>query len=424
MEEMVMGVSFCCLDHKKVKSLLFFELVQLLIFVFLLFVYVSGSLANSLYFDDSWTGNVTMEDTRSKLEAYEKEYMGALAAQRPDLGFYLVGSYEKDFESGENKYTYGLEWRLFDEGWWQSRRERMKKVLETKLEFLQLKRDRFYERIVLMRQHVHFVHNLLLLKRAREKRKTISGILSRREKALKGGFSTKLEIERLKMKLSLTEDELNQLETFPMEKLTREEAELLNRIEYATVRPIPELVEQVYQSKPDFKIQDVMAERADFFPSWTDDLDVTLFLLRRNEFYERQRWCYGVKVAIPLYYNHKRSKVVELQKLLYVDRKSVMKMKLKRELELRVSRLKRAQWELERSKKLYRLTSLELREALAKAKSPIQNLKTEPMRDAERLKIQLVDAAFAVLDARLKCYMYLIDLMEVTGFSEPQNLLL
>ena len=384
---------------------------------------VATCLAHPLTFDNSWTGNVTLEDTKSKLESYEKEYMSALSSQRPDLGFYLVGSYEKDFESGENKYTYGLEWRLFDEGWWQSRRERMKKVLETKLEFLQLKRDRFYESIVLLRQHVHFVHNFLLLKRAREKRKVVSRIIRRRQKALKGGFATRLDLQRLKVKLSLTEDEIKQLKTAPMERLTKDEMKLLNKIEYATVRPVSELVEEIYQSKPDFKIQDVMAKRADFFPSWTDDLDVTLFLLRRNEFYERQRWTYGVKVAIPLYYNHKRDKVVELQKLLYIDRKRVMKEKLERELKLRVSRFERAKWELERSKKLYRLTKLELEEALAKAKSPIQNLKTEPLRDVERLKIQLVDAAFAVLDARLRCYMYLIDLMEISGFTDPQKLL-
>ncbi len=377
----------------------------------------------SVIFPSSWEDNVTIEDTGKKLEAFENKYLTLLNSQKPDLGLYLVTAYEKDFESGENKYNYGIEWRLFDEGWWQSKREKMKKILETKLEFLQLKRSNFLKKIVLMRQHIHFAHNRLLFEKALSRSKLLEKVLQRRRKALKSGFATRVDVKHLETELEIANQEIEYLKTVPKEGFTSYELSILNKIEYAPLKPLNSLVSLAIENKPDLKIQDVMTKRADFFPSWTDDLDVTLYVKRRNEFYESQRWCYGVKVAIPLYYNGKRSRIIELQKLLYVDQKNLIKRQLNEELAIRVGRFKKAQFEVKRSQSLYSLAKLELEDAIKKSRLPIQNLKTEPLRSVESLRLKEIDARYNVLENRLRAYLYLLDLLEVCGVSDPQSVI-
>ena len=393
-----------------------------LVFVLSFFLSLSA-FCNAVVFPLDWKGKFSLNGTEVKLKFYGERYLSLLDSQKPDWGFYFVTGYEKDFDTGENKYTYGLEWRLFDEGMWQSKRERMKKILQTKLEFLQLKRGSLKRKLVLMRQHIHFVHNRLLLQKERERLGLLRGILKRREGALRAGFTTKVDVERIGHKLLTAQRIVSVLEKAPQEKLGEDEWKLLNSIEYAPLKAHSELVELAKRNKPEFKIQDILAERAEFFPSWTDDLDVTLYMLRKNEFYPRDRWVYGIRVALPLYYNSKRKKIVEVQKLLYKDQKHLLERQVEREIELRMSRFKLAQIKVLEAEEEYKLLQSELKAAEEKAKAPIQNLKKEPFSMVETLRLKLLDAKYKVLESRLKAYMYLLDLLEVCGVADPKSVL-
>ena len=377
----------------------------------------------TVVFTPDWKGQVSLNATESKLKYYKEKYLSLLNSQRPDWGFYFITRYEKDFETGENKYLYGLEWRLFDEGMWQSKREKMKKILQTKLEFLQLKRGDLGRRIALMRQHIHFVHNRLLFQRAKDRVKLLSRILKRRKAALKAGFATKTDIERLQLKLEMARKMVDLLKEAPKEKLGEDEWRLLNHIEYAPLKKRKELLEIAKKNRSEFKIQNVFADRAKFYPSWTDDLDVTLYVVKKNEFYPRDRWVYGVKVAVPLYYNSKRKKIVDVQRLLYMEQKRLIEGQIDREIELRLFRFKMAQTKVLEAEEEYKLIERELKATEEKAKAPIQNLEKEPLRVLETLQLKLLDAKYKVLENRLRAYMYLVELLETCGVLDPKVVL-
>lgn len=388
----------------------------------LLFVFCSLCKA-VVVFNSDWKGKVSPLDTKNMLRYYKEKYLSFLNSQKPDLGFYFITTYEKDFESGENRYLYGIEWRLFDEGLWQSKREKMKKILQTKLEFLQLRREDLNRRIVLTRQHIHFVHNRLLLQKAKNKVKLLKKILKRRIEALKAGFTTKADVEHLRLKLERAKRMVNVLEDAPKEKLSNYEWELLNCIEFTPLMSKKDLLKIAVRHRPEIRIQDVFADRAEFFPSWTDDLDVTLYVVRKNEFYPRDRWVYGARVAVPLYYNRKRGKIVEIQRLLYMEHKRLIKAQIKREIELRLYRFKMAQLKVLEAEKEYEMIKQELKDTEEKVKAPIQNLEKEPLRILEDLQIRLLDAMYSVLENRLRAYMYLVDILETCGVLDPKAIL-
>lgn len=390
--------------------------------LFLMFWEMACSASREIFFDKSWQGDFQIPKTEEEWARLEKEYLNLLRSKRLDFGFYGVGTYENDFRNGEDRYWYGVEWRLFDEGYYQARREKAKKILETRLQFLQLQRDHFFRRLLLRKQHIYFVENLLLLRRAEEKRRLLKKILVRREKALAEGFATRLEVERLRLRLDSLSDEIQVLERFHREKLGSEEIAFLNSLEKRRLRPLEVLYLEALKNSLDLRIQEVFVSRAEFYPSWKDDLDLRFYLLAREEFSGRDRWLIGVKLEVPLYFDRERSRIVSAQKTIYESEKRLIREKIKRELALRTARFERAISQLKRAIKEYSFLKLSLQTAEEKSRYPIQNLETEPKREVERIRVELLEARYEVLSARLKAYLAALEVLAVYGDEDLERL--
>ncbi len=361
--------------------------------------------------------NVTLPALDS-VKRLEEDYMNALKeGKRPFLGLYGISSYDSDLDNGDDHYEYGLEWRIFDEGYFQAKREEAKKILQTRLEFLQLKRDRLNYYIRMLIQHVHFVETQLSLIHTKSKLKVVNTIMKRREKAIKEGYGTALTFLRLSHQREALKEEVAVLKKSRRERLSPEEAAILNSIEHRELLPLKELFEIAAKKNSDVKIQDLFAARADFYPSWKDDLDFNLYVKERNEFYDKSRVVVGVKLSVPLYFDrHKRKAITDKQKLLYSKEKELVLHKLRRELAIRSDRFRLAQSKLYRAIDYYKTCEKEWEYVRSKRHFPIQKLEKEPLREEEHLELMLVDARFDVLRKRLEAYkalLYLIEEMEL-----------
>lgn len=390
----------------------------LLGWLLLLWYFQAWAAQTTPSFDPSWE-KVPQTPVVSSVAEEEERLLSLLKDQRPDLGFYFVTTYDEDFENGENRYWYGLEWRLFDEGYYQAKREKAKKVLETRLELLQLKRDAFFRRLTLKRQHLHFVENLLLWRRSKDLKGLLEKIVRRREKALKAGFETRETFLRLKTRLEKLCQEEALLERLPREGLLPEERRLLNRLEKLSVKPLEALFSTAQARSFDLKILDLFVARAEFFPSWKDDVDLRLYLMARDEFYGTSRVVAGVKLALPLYLNRKRDEIVSLEKSRYESEKRIVRQKLKREIMLRRGRLEMALLKLRETLKDYALAEEELFLARQKLASPIQKLDKNPLNEVEIKGIALREAFYQVLAARIKAYFRVLELLSVIGEDDP-----
>jgi len=393
--------------------------VPVAIFALSFLLFFSITAQSAVLFDESYIVGQAQEDNETGLQM---NYRALLSQEQDPLGLYFVGDYQKDFDSGENRYNYGIEWRLFNEGFYQARRARAKKILESKLESLQLNRDSLARRLILKRLHIHFVENTVLFKRAQDRIGLLEKILKRREKALKAGFVLKEDVEVMRLRLESAKDELEYLKGVRRDGLTEDETTLLNSLEHLKPKPLDALYKNAVDNSPAIKINRAMVKRADFYPSWLDDLDVRLFVVRRNEFYPRDRWVGGVKISVPLYATTKRKRIVELQKLMYMNEGRIIQDKMKKALELRVARLKKAIFEIRRSDRDYRLAQLKLSFAEKRFQNPIQNLKTEPLRELELARLRALDKRYIVLLKRLEAYKYILDILSVYSSSKEWDL--
>lgn len=386
--------------------------------VFLLF----GLPAYCSIFDSSYLGNSFSLSSEDSLSELEGEYTRLLAQKKHPLGLYFVGAYENDFNNGEDRYWYGIEWRFFDEGYFEFKKMYSRSMLEARLQFLQLKRDHFYRKLSLLRQHIHFVENYVLWRKYKAKQQLLEQILKRRSELLSLGLVTQQELEDIKQELILIQKALSQISQFPMERLSEDEIHFLNRVENLKLRPFKLLFEEATSNSLDLTIQDVFKERANFLPSWKDNLDVKVYALQREEFYGPNRWMVGVRCSVPLFIDKTRSKLVSLQSEIYEREKSFISKKLERELRLRLARFEHQRLSLVED--LIRLSSLE--KELSSIEKEIHRYAGyadyEPYRKKELLEQKILDLKFDILQDRLKVYLSIVDVLSYYGALDYKSL--
>jgi len=392
-----------------------------------LFVRKAAALSR---FDDSLSATDNMGETRSigmimqEIDKLENEYLDRLADTRSSYGLFGVGSYSHDTLNTETRYVAGLEWRIFNDGYFEAVRRDSQKILQTQLEFYQMRQDMIARRLDEDLFNLTAVENRVNLAHNQEKAAILEKLVEKRRRQLEQGYTTRLDVFNLERQLREADDNAAYYRGTKLAGVDSKQRELLNDLENIRLKPVDHLKGLAEAHSSQLKIQDNFIARSDSFPTWIDDFSINLEAGYTHEYYDRDRNTVGVEIEMPLSFNTDRASLVATQKRIYRYQQEAVARRLHQQVESLSSFYNFQQQRLLAQQDAL-LMVLEMRQDnQRKEERSLQKFEDDPARNLELLEVQLIDARFEALLTRLKLYESILKLFaliqgpEITALFE------
>ncbi|KAB2890926.1 MAG: hypothetical protein F9K32_06625 [Desulfobulbaceae bacterium] len=372
-------------------------------------------------FDDSFLAGVEGDPAlRSigtiirEIEELEKGYLEDLQDARSSYGLYAVGSWDHDALNTERRYAAGLEWRLFNDGYVEAVRSDSLKVLQTRLEFYQMREDMIARKLDEDLYVLSGIENLVNRAHAEEKAAVLETLLAKRKTQLQHGYTTALDVLNLERQLADARQGSSFYRGEAQAGLSREQQGLLNDLERLQLKPASELAKIGRERSGSLQIQDNFIERAEFFPAWIDDLAVDLEAGHSREYSEEERNTVGFTIEIPLSLNTERSSLVETQKRIYRYQKEAVQRRLQQQTERLGSLFRFQQQRLLAQQQTLQLLARMRETDTRREGNSIQKFEDDPARSRELLTVSIIDARYESLRIRLAIYEVILKLLALT----------
>lgn len=381
-------------------------------------------------FDDSLSATDNMGETRTigmimeEIGKLESEYLDRLADTRSSYGLFAVGSYNHDTLNTETRYVAGLEWRIFNDGYFEAVRRDSQKILQTQLEFYQMRQDMMARRLDEDLFNLNAVENRVNLAYHQEKAAILETVVEKRRRQLEQGYTTRLDVFNLERQLREASHDAAYYRGTKLAGIDSKQRELLNDLENIRLKPADYLKGLAESHSYQLKIQDNFIARSDSFPTWIDNFSVNLEAGYTHEYYDRDRNTVGIEIEMPLSFNTDRASLVATQKRIYRYQQEAVARRLHQQVDSLSSF-----YNFQRQRLLAQqdalLMLLEMRQDnQRKEEHSLQKFEDDPARNLELLEVQLIDARYEALLTRLKLYESILKLFaliqgpEITALFE------
>lgn len=358
-----------------------------------------------------------VDSTLQYTEALNREYVKELDEKGIFHGFYVKLETEKDVESGNAGRSLALEWELFDDGLNESKRELKKKKLQTQLEFLQLVRDIDERRLDERLYQLSLIDNRIQHHFAALNAQYLDTLYEKRRRQLEDGYITREDYEEIAFKRDRAHLMLQHYENIEQAGVPRSDYAVLNNLEYVEFQPLDALLETAYANSYENAIQDNFVERTDFFPSWTDNLSLRLYLENRKSLLSNDTdpdTVVGLRLRVPLQTDAHRDRLIELQKASYFEQKIAIQERLRQRLDKMTSLFKFYQAQIILLAREHDL-DLERRRLLeTQREHTLHSLDVTPERGLDLLQLAILDKQEQALLARTKAYEFVLKIMALT----------
>ncbi|WP_028582267.1 hypothetical protein [Desulfogranum japonicum] len=369
------------------------------------------------------------EQSRSSIQAIlegikevEAEYLDQLQSHRSSYGLYAAGEYDYDSMHAEDRYLAGVRWKLLNNGYYETIREDAKKILQTQLEFYQLRRDMLDRQLADEMYRIFTLENHIELHYHSERAQLLKEILLAREQQLAHGYVTRDDVIDIERKLTKARRRTAFYQQSDHVGFSKPERELCNKLEAVRLRPTDDLASLAQIHSHDLAIQDIFNKRADFLPAWLDDASLNLHAEYKDEFYERERSVVGIELEIPLTWDLKRSTLIQTQKRVYGYQKQAINHRIRQRLEKLSSLYAFHQERLTEQQDDLHFLLYQLKKTQTKQEHVIQNLDTDPARELNLLKLDLLDTQTEAHKTRLKLYQIIQESMAITQAESVTDL--
>lgn len=339
--------------------------------------------------------------TLQRLEQQRDSYFARLETVKPFNGLYATGMADQSFaENHGGRYSFGLEWELFDQGRREARRQLDRLKLEGRTQYVQLLRDM---------EDRHLQENLLAVEQMRNKllatlyereAAAIRPVLERRRQELAAGRVTKAEVAEIEYKAERAALRGRHYAGLTDVLVYPQAQELINRIEDIQLQPISELLERAAQRSPDLQMQALLAERSRFLPSVRDNTSLRLYLERANDFTRGPYHVAGVRFRVPLGSDQVRDAVAETSAELHRAQQESLRAALGQKLQLLSARLRLRQNDMRLLQAENRMIRAKAELACYRLDHPLASL-PDADRDVEELTLRLWELQRQILAARL-----------------------
>jgi len=394
---------------------------------------------NNSIFIDKKDLNITMdsEALTAKLKDIRdnnKEYIEILYEQDPFTGLYLKGEYEEylnKFEELDNeryqssrwKYKVQLRWEIFDDGYFESKKNIDRKSLETKLQYLQLVNNmiehdfnnKIYESKLFLNEINLFYHINMknMYKELFEKRRVLKDM----------GIATFEDVQRLQMKVNYHNIYEEHYNAQPRKKIDKRLYNFLNVMEYIKLVDKEKLYDSLVTNNTDIQIQNLFGKRSEFFPEFLDNFRLNVYAKHEKRDKYGDQDSLGVYVDIPLQTNQNRSQIIELEKGKYKLQTDALKIRLKQKIAYYYQHFDYINAQIkglkEELKFLYhRRTNL----AKQSQYELLENNK-DIVREFELNKIKIFINKYNIIQFRLKNYINFLNLYRISGFDNMMDII-
>ncbi len=357
-----------------------------------------------------------------RLEQQRDSYFSSLDTLVPFNGLYATGSADQSFaDNFGGRYSFGLEWELFDQGRGEARRNLDRLKLESRTQYVQLLRD--------MEQR-HLQENLLAVEQMRNKllamlyereSAAIRPLLERRRQELAAGRITRADLAEMEFKAERAALRGRHYGTLDDVLVYPQAQELINRIEDVQLQPHAELVERAAARSPDIEMQALLADRSRFLPSVKDNTSVRLYVERARDFDRGPYHVAGVRVRIPIGNDRLRDAVAESTAGLYQDQRESLRAALSQKLALLSERLRLKQNDMRLLQAENRMIRQKAELACYRLDHPVSSL-PDADRDVEEMTLRLHELQREILTARLDVLEVLTQVSALVKPRAPQEL--
>lgn len=374
-------------------------------------------------------GSNTPQSIDDVIVAYKQqnsEYRNTLDGKTPFLGFYFTADYgqyiSQDYayrESTDYEYRFRLRWELFDNGYYESRKQLDRaKNAETVhyLQFLSVMFDREYDeqkakmQEIVMTIDAHYYRDLL---------DDYNDLLDRQQREMGIGLltiddleKTESEIQRAAIKKALYENE-------PDRGIEAGLFRFLNQIDTVMLKPKEELKEHALQESTQVKLQEAYMQRSDYLPEYTDKLKVSVYANHRKV--DEVGWynTVGVFADIPISIDFERSKLERLESNGHKLQQTAIRIGMQQQIDALYRRFYYQQSELAIAQNDLHFVKRRIARAEKNADSVVPATKTS----LTELKIERIRADNRVVMARLELLRILLELYHVSHATHLEMLI-
>jgi hypothetical protein len=364
-------------------------------------------------------GTSVNSELAERLEQERAAHLSRLDGLVPFNGLYATGMADRTFADNHGgRYSFGLEWELYDQGRADARRQLDRVKLETRTQYVQLLRDveqrQLQERLLAVEQ----MRSKLLATLYEREAAAIRPVLERRKQELAAGRATRVDVAEVEYKAERAALRGRHHAATPDVLVYPQSQELINRIESVELKPQPELLERAVARSPEHELQALLAERGQFLPSSRDSKSVRFYLERSKDLERGPYNAAGVRLRVPLGDDNIRDTLAESTRTLFLEQQASVRAALSQKLALLSERLRLRQTEMRLLQAENRMVRQKADLACYRLDHPVASLPGDPERDVEELTLRLHELQREILTARLDV---LEVLTQVSALVKPRE---
>ncbi|MBI2771328.1 MAG: hypothetical protein HYX47_17015 [Burkholderiales bacterium] len=357
----------------------------------------------------------------ARLQRQRDDYFAQLDGLAPFSGLYASGGADQS-AAGGGRYSFGLEWELYNQGRDESRKRLDRARTEGKAQYLQLMRDTEQRQLQESLLAVEQMRNRLLALLYEREAAAIKPVLERRRQELAAGRATKADVAEIEFKAERAALRRSHYAGAADVLVYPQAQELINRIESVVLRPGPELLDLAVARSPDYQLQGLLAQRGDTLPALNDNLSVRLYVERAKELERGPQNVAGVRVRIPIGQDKARQDVEQAARDAYAQQQESVKAALAQKIALLTDRLRLRQNDMRLLQAENRMLRTRAELSCYRLDFPVSSIEGDPDRQVEEVTLLLHEKQREILAARLDVLEVLTELSAAVKPQRPEEL--
>jgi len=215
-------------------------------------------------------------------------------------GFYLKTNTAWDALNNEAAYDVRLEWDMYDQGYYHSKRSDEQKEIEKKIELYRsldyiqsLSREEAFRK---MKYYLNSINSFETIRRL----KVQENFLQELQAKYKARLITQYEYDALIFNIEKDKESLKYYHNLTLLKIPVKLWQLLNQIEYVHLKESEKLFSEQKNNSVDNKLYNTLVKKNKIYKSWSDKLRLNFYVGQRKMYAAQNQTLLGVDAKIPL----------------------------------------------------------------------------------------------------------------------------
>jgi len=273
-------------------------------------------------------------DFRQKLAETKTRYLALQKQKMETSGLSLNLDAERALKRERNGYTTELSWDLLDNGYFGSRKEAERKVIQESISFERMTENLIENYSRVANYEIEDIKHYISLIFAKRKRKKIEKYLSIAKQKLEKGFITKWDYNKIAVFYQKNKTALDYLSHKAGKPFSKKYASLIENIENTKLLDAEMIRNYTLQNAPVLKMEKERAKLLSNQENWQEKVKAEVYLSRKEyTFIQRDETLAGVEIEIPLDGFDDDKELMKLEKMYSGWKRKSLEMLLQKEVD-------------------------------------------------------------------------------------------